>query len=116
MPPSRSKSAIPLPPPDPSPASGGSGPSMSTASTRARTVRSDAKYYTSTLSEHFGKESVRVQLYQLTTYMRHMEGDAAHGVRGVLLYPRTTKSVLIDVRLTGRDVRIARVDLTLAWY
>jgi 5-methylcytosine-specific restriction enzyme subunit McrC len=82
----------------------------------SETIVLDAKYYASTLSEHFGKESVHSEhLYQLTTYMRHLEADGAGLVRGVLVYPRTTRAIRADVRLFGRPVRIATVDLARPW-
>lgn len=79
-----------------------------------RVIIADAKYYADTLAERFGTSTVHSShLYQLTAYMRH--GAQAARMAGLLLYPRTRKSVRIDVKLDGFPVRVATVNLDQGW-
>lgn len=76
-----------------------------------RTIVIDAKYYAQTLSEYFDKSTVRSEhLYQLFTYLKHMP-DGGGRVEGMLIYPRTTKSVTIRVRLSEHPVQVATINL-----
>ena len=76
-----------------------------------RTIVIDAKYYAETLSEYFGKSTVRSEhLYQLFSYLSHMPADGRQ-VEGMLIYPRTTKSVSIRVGLFGHPVQVATINL-----
>lgn len=80
-----------------------------------RTIVIDAKFYAETLTEHFVNASVRSNhLYQLFTYMHHVD-TSARRVSGVLIYPRTTKTVHINVELSGFDVQVVAIDLQLPW-
>lgn len=80
-----------------------------------RTIVMDAKYYAHTLSEHFGKASIHSEhLYQLFAYLRHLAANDVT-VAGVLLYPRTTETVLVDVSLFEHPVRAATIDLAQPW-
>ena len=80
-----------------------------------RTIVADAKYYSETLSERFGASTVRSgHLYQLTTYLRHIGRPAAEA-EGLLIYPRTSQSVSVNVRLEGFAVRVATVNLDQMW-
>lgn len=80
-----------------------------------RVIVADAKYYVETLTERFGANTVRSEhLYQLTAYMRHV-GRPAHEVSGLLIYPRTTASVRVDVTLDGFALRVATVNLDQEW-
>lgn len=82
----------------------------------ARTIVIDAKYYAQTLGEHFGKQTVRSDhLYQLFTYLQHFSLNRSADVAGVLIYPRTTRSVAVDAVLFGHPFRAATVDLAQAW-
>jgi 5-methylcytosine-specific restriction enzyme subunit McrC len=77
----------------------------------------DAKYYSDTLTEHFGKASVHsAHLYQLFAYLRHVDATGpARPARGMLIYPRTTKTVRIDVTLFEHPVTVATVNLAQGW-
>jgi 5-methylcytosine-specific restriction enzyme subunit McrC len=80
-----------------------------------RLIVMDAKYYGETLSEHLGKATVRSDhLYQLFAYLRHLTG-ASEEVVGILVYPRTTESVSINVTLFEHPVRVATINLAQAW-
>jgi 5-methylcytosine-specific restriction enzyme subunit McrC len=75
----------------------------------------DAKYYTKTLSENFGKASITAaNLYQLFTYMKHLTVDGS-AVGGLLIYPKTTQGVLVDIELFGHPVRAATINLDQPW-
>lgn len=82
-----------------------------------RTVVIDAKYYGSALGEYFGKATVRSEhLYQILAYMKHLEAAPASGeVSGILLYPRTTRSIGIEVMLFDHPFLAATIDLAQPW-
>lgn len=82
-----------------------------------RTIVVDAKYYSDTLGEHFGKMTVHSShLYQLFTYLSHLAPDNQRGeVTGILLYPRTTKTVRVRVRLYDHPFIAATIDLSQPW-
>jgi 5-methylcytosine-specific restriction enzyme subunit McrC len=78
------------------------------------TIVIDAKYYAETLSEHFTKSTVRSgHLYQVFTYMSHLTGSEKNSARvsGILLYPRTTKTVLVRASLFDHPFMAATIDL-----
>lgn len=85
---------------------------------RASTIVIDAKYYFAALSEHFSKLTLQAEhLYQMFSYMSHVElghGDARR-VRGILLYPRTTRTISINVSLFDRPFRAATINLDQTW-
>ncbi len=82
-----------------------------------RTIIIDAKYYAVALSERFGKESIRsAHLYQLFTYMHHMRRLGGAGrVEGILIYPRTTRSLNLAVEISEFPVRVAVINLDQPW-
>ena len=84
-------------------------------STRESIVVMDAKYYATTLTERFGKQTVRSgHLYQLFSYMHHLSLQApAARVSGVLIYPRTTTSVRLQMELSGYPVKVVAIDLSM---
>jgi len=80
-----------------------------------RTIVADAKYYSETLSERFGASTVRSgHLYQLMAYLRHIGRPAAEAA-GLLIYPRTSGAVRVNVQLDGFAVRVATVNLDQDW-
>lgn len=80
-----------------------------------RTMVIDAKYYADTLTEYFGKSTVRSgHLYQLFAYLQHLDTSPAEVV-GVLLYPRTTETVAVHVEVFGHPVLVTTVDLAQPW-
>jgi 5-methylcytosine-specific restriction enzyme subunit McrC len=84
----------------------------------ARTIVMDAKYYAEALTQRFDKSSIRAgHLYQMASYMRHLALTRPPGtVEGVLLYPRVTKSVSVEVMLHGQRLRAVTVDLSRRWW
>jgi len=82
-----------------------------------RTIVIDAKYYSHALSEHFGKRSLHSEnLYQLFAYMRHLAmGKPAASVTGMLVYPRTTETVRVDVAIFGHPVVATALNLSQSW-
>lgn len=82
-----------------------------------RVIIADAKYYASTLSERFEKRSIwSANLYQLFAYLSNFAGnDGGPSLSGLLIYPRTTESVWVDVVLHDFPVRVAAVDLSRPW-
>lgn len=83
----------------------------------SRTIVIDAKYYANALSECFGKDSVdAANLYQIFAYMTHLDMDLdASQVAGILLYPRTTKSVTVNATLSGHPLVVATINLARPW-
>jgi 5-methylcytosine-specific restriction enzyme subunit McrC len=80
-----------------------------------RLIVMDAKYYAQTLSEYFGKATIRSEhLYQIFAYLRHLAGRSEQ-VAGVLLYPRTTETLSIDVSLFEHPVRVVTINLAQQW-
>lgn len=77
----------------------------------------DAKYYASSLTERFGKETVRSEhLYQVAAYLRHIAPKLPpSGVRGMLIYPRTTQALHLDYVILGHPFRVATVNLAQHW-
>jgi 5-methylcytosine-specific restriction enzyme subunit McrC len=73
-----------------------------------RTIVMDAKYYAEALTQRFDKTSIRAgHLYQMASYMRHVALTRPSGtVEGVLIYPRVTESVRVDLTLHGQRVRV----------
>ena len=82
-----------------------------------RTLVIDAKYYADTLEEYFGKTSVRSKhMYQIFAYLRHLAtADGAKPVTGILLYPRTTRSVSVQVKLFEHEFMAVTIDLAQPW-
>jgi 5-methylcytosine-specific restriction enzyme subunit McrC len=81
------------------------------------TIVIDAKYYSDALGEHFSKASVRSShLYQIYAYMSHLGLDSpGHEVRGVLMYPRTTATIRVNVELLGHPFIAATINLDQPW-
>lgn len=80
-----------------------------------RVIVIDAKYYGQTLSEYFGKSSIRSEhLYQLFSYLKHVDGDV-ETIAGVLLYPRTTETVSVSVALSDHPIHVSTINLAQAW-
>ncbi|MBO1077132.1 5-methylcytosine restriction system specificity protein McrC [Roseomonas marmotae] len=85
-----------------------------------RTIVIDAKFYQQTLVRHWGgPERVRSgHLYQLLTYLRHIDiaAQPARMAEGMLLYPRISGPDLrLHYTLDGHSVRIQTVDLNRDW-
>lgn len=82
------------------------------------TIVIDAKYYTRALTEHMTKATVRPgHLYQIFSYMSHLARSRPDksAVRGILLYPRTTETVAVDVALFGHPFRAVTINLDQPW-
>lgn len=80
---------------------------------RDQAIVIDAKYYSETLTQHFGRGSLHSQnLYQVFTYMSHLMADTDRGrVGGILLYPRTTETVRVQVSLFGHPFLASTINL-----
>ena len=77
----------------------------------------DAKYYGATLTEYMSKTTVRSShLYQLFSYMKHLAPPpSGRPVRGMLIYPKTTRSVSVRAELHGHPFLAATIDLAQPW-
>lgn len=77
----------------------------------------DAKYYSRTMQEHYGRRSVRSNnLYQIFTYVKNQEasmGKAPHHVSGMLLYAGTDEAVQPDevYAMSGNTIAVKMLDL-----
>jgi len=82
-----------------------------------RVVVIDAKYYSNTLSEHFGKATVHSRhMYQMFAYMQHLAiRNETKEVSGILLYPRTTQTVRASLKIFDYPFTAATVDLAQPW-
>jgi hypothetical protein len=56
-------------------------------------------------------------LYQIFSYMSHLARSRPDksAVRGILLYPRTTETVAVDVALFGHPFRTVTINLDQPW-
>lgn len=81
------------------------------------TVILDTKYYAATLQERFDRASIRSDhLYQLHAYLANYPPQEVRGeLRGILLYPRTTRTLHVAVRLHARPVDVWTLDLAQPW-
>lgn len=78
----------------------------------------DCKYYKDTLQGHHGAAKLKNEnLYQLLTYVHNLAADAPSGppVEGMLLYPVVKTRFVHDLRVMGRQIRVATVDLGQPW-
>lgn len=81
-----------------------------------RTAVVEAKYYAEALAERFGRESVRPgHLYQLFAYLANYPVAPGELLRGVLLYPRTTRTLGLSFALHGWPVEVWTLDLAQPW-
>ncbi|NDJ12969.1 MAG: hypothetical protein EBY17_17515 [Acidobacteriia bacterium] len=97
-------------------------PEMATdASLRSsrRTIIVECKYTEKLFHSRFGAEKLRSEhLYQLCSYLRNLEHNAAAPDRiaeGILLYPTVGRVLDVAYRLHGHWVRIRTLDLNLPW-
>ena len=76
----------------------------------------DAKFYTRTLQDHFGKYSVHSHnLYQILAYVNNEQAnDRDREVGGMLLYAKTDEAAQpnVDVTIGGRRVQVCTLDLS----
>lgn len=77
----------------------------------------DAKYYTHTTQERFGKRSLHsANLYQIFTYVKNMQASlpaSSSPVMGMLLYAKTDNDPAVDSRyvLGGNPIMARTLDL-----
>ena len=80
---------------------------------------SECKYTEKLFHSRFGAEKLRSEhLYQLCSYLRNLEHNAAAPDRiaeGILLYPTVGRVLDVAYRLHGHWVRIRTLDLNLPW-
>jgi 5-methylcytosine-specific restriction enzyme subunit McrC len=83
----------------------------------SRTIIVDAKFYTSVFSTFRGSEKVRAaHLYQMFSYLKNCRtSNSEPRPEGMLLYPSSSESVMLDYELGGHKIRIATVDLHVEW-
>lgn len=88
--------------------------------TQSRTVLIiDAKYYSHTTQQQFGKQSVHSgNLYQIFTYVKNKEAELAstreqHSVSGMLLYAKTDEEIQPDgvYQMSGNQISVRTLDL-----
>ncbi len=77
-----------------------------------RKIILDTKYYKDAFKENRG--SVKFQsanLYQLNAYLDYSPKVEGQKLDGILLYPATTSEFTYDFQLSGRNIKIAAIDL-----
>jgi len=78
----------------------------------------DAKYYTSTLSLHWGKEKIiSGNLYQIFSYLVNQQSDdpASLFTRGILIYPTTSVELNLKFLYRSHPVEVSTVNLNQHW-
>ena len=83
-----------------------------------RKIVVECKFTPNLLQENWGKLSTRSEhLYQLFSYMKHLEslGGVNERCEGLLLYPTATRSVDFVFDTQGHRVRVFTLDLRLGW-
>jgi len=82
---------------------------------KSRTLIIDAKYYSRTMSEHFGKKAYHSNnLYQIFTYVKNADKEKDGSVSGMLLYAKTDEDITpdSDTIINGNSISIKTLDLT----
>lgn len=80
-----------------------------------KTLIIDAKLYSKTMSEHFGKKKFHSNnLYQIYTYVKNADVAKNGGVSGMLLYAKTDEDTVpdSDVIISGNVISVKTLDLT----
>jgi len=81
-----------------------------------RTIVIDAKFYRAPLEIRFEQPKIRSpHLYQLLTYLQHVECPAGQRCEGILLYARATSDLDVRLALRGHPVRVVTLDLRREW-
>ncbi len=83
-----------------------------------KTLIIDAKWYSHTTQEHFGKNTIHSQnIYQIFTYVKNKESEygkiVPHEVAGMLLYAQTDDLIQpdIDYQMSGNKISVKTLDL-----
>jgi len=74
----------------------------------------DAKYYTKTMSDNFGKKTYHSNnLYQIYTYVKNADLNKNGNVSGMLLYAKTDEEITpdIDTLIGGNKISVKTLDL-----
>jgi len=80
-----------------------------------RTLIIDAKFYSRTMSEHFGKKTYHSHnLYQMYTYVKNADKAKNGSVSGMLLYAKTDEDVTPDndFVIGGNGISVKTLDLS----
>jgi 5-methylcytosine-specific restriction enzyme subunit McrC len=78
----------------------------------------DAKFYHSTLSRYYDRESVHsAHLYQMLAYCQNLRSasPSLHRVSGVIVYPTTDRELDFQYNLHKMPIRICTVNLSANW-
>ena len=80
----------------------------------------DAKYYTNSTQEQFGKNTIHsANVYQIFTYVKNKEfeltGIEDHSVSGMLLYAKTDSNIqpCLDASFSGNRIYAQYLDLNV---
>jgi len=80
-----------------------------------RTLIIDAKFYSCTMSDYFGKKTYHSHnLYQIYTYVKNEDKDKNGSVSGMLLYAKTDEDVTPDIDnvIGGNGISVKTLDLS----
>lgn len=83
-----------------------------------RTIVIECKYTESLYQNRFFADKFRSgHLYQLTTYLRNLEGRPApdSSAEGILLYPTANMELDVSYRINNHICRVATIDLSKPW-
>jgi 5-methylcytosine-specific restriction enzyme subunit McrC len=75
----------------------------------------DAKFYSRTMAEHFGKKTYHSHnLYQIFTYVKNADKKKNGNVSGILLYAKTDEAITPDSDSTigGNRISVKTLDLS----
>jgi 5-methylcytosine-specific restriction enzyme subunit McrC len=80
-----------------------------------RKVIIDTKYYSETLSDHFGGKRIHSDhLYQMLSYLMNAKAPG-ESIEGLLLYPFVDKTLKERYRILGVDIRVETLNLAQPW-
>jgi 5-methylcytosine-specific restriction enzyme subunit McrC len=80
-----------------------------------KTLIIDAKFYSRTLTEHFGKKTYHSNnLYQIYTYVKNADKTQSGSVSGMLLYAKTDENITpdSDCVIGGNKISVKTLDLS----
>jgi 5-methylcytosine-specific restriction enzyme subunit McrC len=80
-----------------------------------KTLIVDAKFYSRTMSQHFGKKTYHSHnLYQIFTYVKNADKEKSGNVSGMLLYAKTDEDITPDetTNIGGNSIGIRTLDLS----
>ncbi|WP_171909418.1 restriction endonuclease [Paenibacillus sp. GP183] len=81
-----------------------------------RKIIIDTKYYKETFRKNYGKETIHSShLYQMFSYMSHVEITQDQNLEGILLYPSIKENVKLSYMFNGCRFSVRSINLYQDW-